>query len=133
MDYDELLKAAYEKLPKRSEEKERLVIPEPQIQPDGLRTIIVNFGEIAAAMGRDEKHFFKFLVKELATSGEFKGKSLVVIGKFNKFVVQNKIDLYMKKFVTCPECNRPDTKIEKSDRFTFLKCDACGARSSLGE
>jgi translation initiation factor 2 subunit 2 len=39
----------------------------------------------------------------------------------------------MKHFVICPECNRPDTKIERSDRFAFLKCEACGARGSLGE
>src|SRR3989338_3959720 len=114
--YEEMLKSAYEKLPKRSEEAERFVLPEVQIQPAGLKTMIVNFADIAQAMRRDPNHFMKFLVKELATSGELEGKRLVVIGKFFKLAIDKKIELYMKKYVYCPECGKPDSKLEKEDR-----------------
>ena len=130
--YEELLKSAYQKLPKGGEEKERLVIPEAQIQPDGARTIIVNFVDIATTMRRGQDHFFKFLVKELATQGEIQEKRLVVIGRFPQMLIQKKIELYIKKYLTCEECGKLDTKLEKRDRFSFLKCEACGAVSSLG-
>ncbi len=129
--YEEMLKAAYEKLPKRTEEASRFVLPEVQIQPTGLKTTIVNFVDIAQAMRRDPNHLMKFLVKELATSGELEGKRLVVIGKFFKQAVDKKIELYLKKYVYCPECGKPDSKLEKEDRFLFLKCEVCGARSSV--
>ena len=129
--YEEMLKAAYEKLPKKIEEAQRFVLPEVQIQPAGLKTMIVNFGDIAQAMRRDPNHFMKFIVKELATSGELEGKRLVVIGKFFKLAIDKKIELYMKKYVLCPECGKPDSKLEKEDRYLFLKCEVCGARSSV--
>jgi len=129
--YEEMLKAAYEKLPKRTEEAQRFVLPEVQIQPAGLKTMIVNFVDIAQAMRRDPNHFMKFLVKELATSGELEGKRLTVIGRFFKQAIDKKIELYMKKYVLCPECGKPDSKLEKEDRYLFLKCEVCGARSSV--
>lgn len=131
--YEDLLKRAYENLPKKSEEKERLIIPNVKTQPDGARTIIVNFSEIATAMRRDEKHFFKFIVAELATQGELKGKRLVVIGRFPARLIQKKVDSYIKTYLTCKECGKLDTKLQKRDRFLFLKCEACGAVNSLGK
>jgi translation initiation factor 2 subunit 2 len=37
----------------------------------------------------------------------------------------------MEGFVTCPVCKRPDTKIVKEKRLSFLVCNACGAKSSI--
>jgi len=38
---------------------------------------------------------------------------------------------YLETFVVCPVCKRPDTKIIKEKRLSFLMCEACGARSSI--
>jgi translation initiation factor 2 subunit 2 len=38
---------------------------------------------------------------------------------------------YMENFVVCPVCKRPDTKIVREKRLSFLICEACGARSSV--
>jgi len=38
---------------------------------------------------------------------------------------------YMESFVICPVCKRPDTKIVKEKRLSFLVCNACGAKSSI--
>jgi len=37
------------------------------------------------------------------------------------------IDAYIKEYVICSECGRPDTHLIKSDRILTLRCDACGA------
>jgi len=46
-------------------------------------------------------------------------------------LVEKKIDAYIKEFVYCKECKRPDTHIEKEGRIIFLKCEACGAKEYL--
>ena len=126
--YEEMLDKLVEKVPKKTDAGERFVMPKSQTQPDGLKTIIVNFSEIATSLGREEPHLLKFLLKELATSGEIKNKRVSVIGRFNNFAVDKKMELYVNQYVICKECGRPDTHIVKEDRMNFLKCDACGAK-----
>jgi len=128
MDYEKLLERGLEKVPKKAESGSRFVVPKPEIQIAGARTIIINFLDIASALRRDPKHLLKFLLKELATKGSLEKKRLVVLGNFSSNMIQSKIDIYIKNYIKCPECNRPDTHIVKQGRFEFLKCDACGAR-----
>ncbi len=128
MNYEEMLDKLMEKVPKKTDTGERFVMPKSQTQADGLKTIIVNFSELAATLGRDESHLLKFLLKELATSGEIKNKRVTVFGKFNNFSVDKKIELYVNQYVICKECGRPDTHIIKEGRMNFLKCDACGGK-----
>ena len=127
--YEELLDRAMEKVPKKTDTGERFAIPKSQVQPDGAKTIIVNFSEIAAGLRRDEAHLLKFLLKELATSGDVKNKRATVIGRFNNAAVDKKMELYVAQYVICKECGRPDTHIVKEDRMSFLKCDACGGKN----
>jgi|YelNatPaOPRAMG01_1025707.scaffolds.fasta_scaffold102891_2 translation initiation factor 2 subunit 2 len=126
--YEKMLEHAYEKLPKRGESDSRFQMPHAQIQASGAKTIIINFAEIADILRREVSHLQKFLLKELATSGELQGGRLIVQGRFKADVVDKKIELYAKEYVFCPDCGKPDTKFVKEDRFLFLKCEACGAR-----
>ncbi|MHA1988975.1 MAG: translation initiation factor IF-2 subunit beta, partial [Promethearchaeota archaeon] len=48
-----------------------------------------------------------------------------------KDIIQKKIESYVKEYVLCKECGKPDTKLIKEGRITFLKCEACGAKSSV--
>ena len=61
----------------------------------------------------------------------FIGVRAILQGKFNHFLINERIDEYIEKFVICHECNRPDTKIVREDRIFILKCAACGARAPL--
>ncbi len=128
MDYEKLLDRAIEKIPKVSDASDRFKVPEVSAFLMGAKTLINNFTEIANAVRRDPEHLQKFLLKELATKGEISGQKLIVQGKFTKTVIEKKLDLYLKEYVYCPDCNKPDTKIVKEDRFLFLKCEACGSR-----
>lgn len=130
-DYQKMLEEAAEKLPKRVEEKKRFEIPTVQIEVQGNKTLIKNFGEILSVLRRDSRHLSKFLFKELATPGNVQGSTLILQRKVYGTMIQKKIEEYVKEFVYCKECNRPDTKIVKEGRIYFLKCEACGCRYPL--
>ncbi|MCK5671550.1 translation initiation factor IF-2 subunit beta, partial [Candidatus Bathyarchaeota archaeon] len=54
-------------------------------------------------------------------------------GRFNADSIRNLIEIYTNKYVLCPVCGRPDTNVVRDKRLSFLQCDACGARSSIGK
>ena len=127
-DYLELLKGAREKLPERVFEKERFEIPRVQSFIEGKKTVFTNFGKMASHLARDESHFCKFLTKELGTGGVVESGKLVFVGKCSSFLLNEKINKYVKEFVTCRECGKQDTLLTREDRVWFLKCEACGAK-----
>jgi len=128
MSYEELLRRGLKKVPKKTESSERFVIPKAKVQPAGARTIIVNFYEIVSALRRDPPHFLKFLLKELATKGDLEPNRLIVLGRFPETLINKKIESYVKQYVLCPECGKPDTRLVKEDRYWFMVCEACGAK-----
>jgi translation initiation factor 2 subunit 2 len=128
MDYEKLLQRGLKKVPEKLKEKSRFVIPKVDATKSGARTNINNIQEVADGLRRDVKHLVKFLLKELATKGEMEGKKLVVLGNFHPDAINRKIELYVKNYVICEECGKPDTKLVKEKGFVFLVCEACGAR-----
>ena len=132
MEYKELLKKAREQLPKSVFEKERFEIPNVVGHIQGNRTILSNFLQIADILGRNPEHLLKYILKELATPGGIKKSGSVIVGtKVGASRINEKIRQYANEFVLCSECGKPDTKIEKEDKFTFLKCNACGAKHPI--
>lgn len=130
-DYDELLKRARSQIPEISTKLERLEIPRINSTMIGLRTVIFNFKEIADALGRNPQHLLKFLSGEMATAASMQGSRAIFQGKFKQDTFQRLIQRYLESFVVCPVCKRPDTKVVKEKRLSFLVCEACGARSSI--
>jgi len=122
MEYEEMLKRAIEKLPKNVEKK-RFQIPLVACEISGSRTVLKNFSEILNILRRDAAHLSKYLSKELATASSVQGQILVFQGN-----IPRERNEYVKEFVFCKQCKEPDTKLEKEDRFVFIKCEACGAR-----
>jgi translation initiation factor 2 subunit 2 len=130
-DYEALLKRARSQLPKTALKRERLEIPRLQYAVVGMRTIVHNFKEIAEVLNRDPQHILKFLTGELATAAVMQESRVIFQGKFPRETLERLLQRYMDTFVTCPVCKRPDTKIVKEKRLSFLVCAACGAKSSV--
>jgi translation initiation factor 2 subunit 2 len=130
-DYEALLKRARSQLPETVSKRERLEIPKLQYAVVGTRTIIHNFNEIAEVLNRDPRHLLKFLTGELATAALMQESRVIFQGKFPRETLERLLQRYMETFVTCPVCKRPDTKIVKEKRLSFLVCMACGAKSSV--
>jgi len=131
-DYKTLLDRAYEKLPDLVETYERWTVPRPILRRAGRRTVIMNFKEIADELNRDPQHLLKFLSGEMATLPRFDGTRAIFQGRFREDSIRNLLEVYTNKYVICPVCKRPDSKIVREKRLFFLQCDACGARSSIG-
>ena len=129
--YENLLKRAQELLPQKSTAAERLEVPKVLGHIQGNRTVVSNFHNIADVIRRPVDPFLKYILKELATSGEMSKTALILGTKVPASRMNEKVQQYLKDFVICPECKRPDTKLEKEDNVTFIKCSACGARHAV--
>jgi len=125
--YEEMLKHLRERLPK-TESQARFEMPRASIQQQGRQTFIKNFSEIAKTLRREPQHLAKFFFKELAVPGSIAGDQLLLQGKISTDMVNRRLDDYVKEFVLCNECKKPDTNLTKVDKITTLKCEACGAK-----
>lgn len=128
--YEQLLKKALEKA-KAKTSGERFEMPAAEITVQGSQTILRNFSQIAAALRRDEKHMMKYLAKELAAPAHLEGGRAVFQSSIQQRIMQQKIESYVKEYVLCKECGKPDTKIVKEGNIIILKCEACGARAPV--
>lgn len=126
--YEELLEQAYKDVKKPKDSGERFEIPKIEGHFEGKRTILSNFFQIASHIRRSPEHFLKFMLKELAASGTRDGDRLILNIKVPSAKINQKIEVYVKEFVLCKECKKPDTEILKQDRLTFIHCLACGAK-----
>jgi len=130
-DYENLLDQARESLPKNLFDGARFEMPKIKAITVGNKTIIKNFRELVNTFRRDENHLIKFLLGEMATSGNIEGSQAVFQGKFTLNFISDKVQKYADNYVLCPECNKPDTKIIKEGRIYFLRCEACGAKHPI--
>lgn len=129
--YEEMLRRAMAKIPRKTGTGERFEMPKIDAVAQGNQTIIKNFGEITAKLRRDPKHVMKFLTKELAAPGSTDGTRARFQGKLSYRMLVGKLELYVKEYVMCKVCGRPDTKLVKEGRIELMKCEACGARSAV--
>lgn len=129
--YEDMLERAYKKLPEKTRKESRFEIPKIDSQIQGNRTIIKTFPALARKINRKPDHFFKFLLRELATTGKENGNMVTFMGKFSNDLLQHKLNKYLEEFVLCNQCKKPDTELKKEKGLTFKVCEACGAKSSV--
>ncbi len=130
MGYEELLKKAYSEVNQIDTSSDRFEIPKIKGHFEGKKTILTNFFQIASHLSRKPEHFQKFMIKELAASGQKDGERLILNIKVPSSKINQKIEEYAKEFVICKECKKPDTELikEHDSRATMLHCLACGAK-----
>lgn len=132
LEYAELLKMAKKKLPSLSERSfSRFEMPKVRGHLQGNKTVVTNFNQIVDSISRPPEHFLKFLLKELATPGELRGALLIFGTKVHSSTINEKIKKYVDEFVICKTCGRPDTTLVSEDGFSFLRCQACGAKKAV--
>lgn len=127
MNYKELYDRARSQLPNKVFEQSRFEIPKINSLIEGNRTFLVNIKEVLAVMNREENHFLKFMAGELATSVTMEGTRAVFAGKHARSTLQNLLERYVKEYVICGECQKPDTILRTENRILIKRCDACGA------
>jgi translation initiation factor 2 subunit 2 len=131
--YEELLNQAYTQIKQVEKNGSRFEMPKLEGHFEGKKTILTNFFQIATYIRREPEHFQKFILKELAASGQKEGDRLVLNMKVPSSKIISKIEQYIKEFVLCRECGKPDTELIKQERINFIHCLACGAKHSVGK
>ena len=129
--YETLLEEAHKILKPIEHNGERFEIPKIEGHIEGTKTILTNIPQIVSYVRRDQNHLLKYLLKELATSGSIKNGRVILMRKLPSQKINDKIESYCKEFVTCSQCNKPDTELIKEKGFLFMHCLACGAKHSV--
>merc|ERR1711998_427033 len=96
---------------------------------NGIKTRIVNCGEIASALHRKPAVLTKFFGCELGAQSrwEEKEEAAIVNGAFETNVLQAKLcDSFLPKFVLCPNCGLPETDMKVKKEIVKFECAACG-------
>jgi translation initiation factor 2 subunit 2 len=129
--YEKMLDEAYKKIKMVSSTGERFEIPKVQGKVQGRTTIITNIMQISSYIRRPADNLAKFLQKELAVQTVLEKDFLTIKTQLNSAKVNEKIAMYVKEFVLCTECKKPDTEIISEKGIKFKHCLACGAKSPI--
>lgn len=129
--YESLLEQAYKKIKVVASSGDRFEIPKVQGKVQGRSTIITNIQAIASYIRRPADMLAKFLQKELAVQTILEKDSLTIKTQLNSAKVNDKIEMYVKEFVLCTECKKPDTEVISEKGIKFKHCLACGAKSPV--
>ena len=131
MEYEQLLNQAYEKIPKKTTTTERWEAPSFSSHQQGNQTIITNINEVTAKIRRKPQHLLKYISKELATAGNYDGKRITLQGRFSPQQLNSRLDHYIKEYVICNECSKPDTDIINFEGAPYKRCQVCGAKAPV--
>lgn len=131
--YEQLLDEAYAKIKPVESKIDRFEVPKVIGHIEGMKTIITNFKQICTYIRRNPEHVLKYILKELASPGAIKGDRLILTRKISSSLINEKIQMYIKDYVICRECKKPDTELISQDRIHFIHCLACGAKKSISK
>ncbi|MEM0325511.1 MAG: translation initiation factor IF-2 subunit beta [Desulfurococcaceae archaeon] len=130
--YEELLDRAYAKLAGRRGSEEVFEMPKANVLVIGGKTIIQNFRDIAHVLGRDEELLRRYFMKELNVPGSInEAGQLELRGKFSSTAINQLLEHFVQKYVKCLTCGSVHTKLIKKGKVFSLKCEACGAETTL--
>ncbi|MEM0381924.1 MAG: translation initiation factor IF-2 subunit beta [Nitrososphaerota archaeon] len=115
----------------RLDRGERTISLTPEIVHEHKQTVILNFRQLADALGREPQHLARFIFKETGRPGTLDGDRAVLSGRVNDEELGKLLQLYFREFVKCPVCGGIDTKIVSEKRFRFLVCEICGAKTPI--
>lgn len=129
--YEEMLEEALKKLPNIFISSDRYSIPDIEVKYEKNKTYILNIKEILFKIKRSEKDFKGDFLRILGVPGRFERDIFVLNGLINKEVLKKKLEEYIKNFVICDICNKPETIIVEENNIRYLKCEACGNKRIL--
>jgi translation initiation factor 5 len=100
---------------------------------NGIKTLLVNIIDVAKSLNREAPEVTKYFGTELGAqttySGEPGNERAIVNGAHTDQTLQEKIKIYIEKFVLCATCKLPETHYKIKDGVITQKCLACGSKS----
>mmetsp|Transcript_18372 Transcript_18372/g.57839 ORF Transcript_18372/g.57839 Transcript_18372/m.57839 type:complete len:383 (+) Transcript_18372:210-1358(+) len=100
---------------------------------NGIKTAIPNMTQVALALHRPPGEVTKFFGCELGaqTTWVEETERAIVNGAHTTQLLQDKLSIYIEKFVLCPSCRLPETSYKIRNEIIYHQCVACGARESV--
>jgi len=103
---------------------------------NGIKTCVVNMGDVARALYRPPQYTTKWFGNELGaqsnyTNKEGEGERAVINGAHETHVFQTLLDKFIEKYVLCPNCNLPEIPLQIKKNTISAKCAACGWSGEL--
>eukprot|EP00730_Choanoeca_flexa_P018661 TRINITY_DN9086_c0_g1_i2.p1 TRINITY_DN9086_c0_g1~~TRINITY_DN9086_c0_g1_i2.p1 ORF type:complete len:432 (+),score=152.60 TRINITY_DN9086_c0_g1_i2:233-1528(+) len=104
---------------------------------NGIKTVIPNMVEIARSLERPPSYMTKYFGIELGsvTHMDDKTERYIVNGAHTADDLQNLLDGFIAKFVLCPACFNPETRLKvvgkKKQQKIDQQCVACGYHGEL--
>ncbi|MEM5881930.1 MAG: hypothetical protein QXS69_00490 [Candidatus Aenigmatarchaeota archaeon] len=129
--YEEMLDEALKKLPNVSISSDRYSLPEIEVKYEKNKTYILNIKEILYKLKRSAEDFRGDFLRIVGVPGRFEKDVLVLSGIINREILRKKLDEYVKYFVLCDLCQKPETVIIKENNIRYLRCEACGNKKIL--
>lgn len=139
--YDDLLcklhdaKSAEEPLHSRNSSIDKKIsLPPLNVARKNKLSIISNFGAYPELLNREVGHISNYFTVETGTANS--------INNMNQLVIQNVINenrcesimrKYIREFCMCRQCRGISTTLLKQDGITFIECNECNAKTSLGK
>lgn len=112
---------------KKKTEANRFDPPAVKVENTSQKTFVY-LNDFASYIKRPVNHIFKFLLHEFLTSGSVEKDRVMLTGRFSPKQVQDKLKLYLQKYVYCKVCSSPDTEMIKQGKIYVIRCLACGAQ-----
>jgi len=103
---------------------------------NGIKTVVVNATAIAKALNRPTTYVTKYFGCELGAQVQMNAKEdrYIVNGAHECEKLQNLLDGFIKKFVLCPNCDNPETKLsfrKRNGGEIHQVCAACGFQGTI--
>merc|ERR1712039_592960 len=107
---------------------------------NGIKTCVVNMGDVARALKRPPQYTTKWFGNELGaqssyTNKEGEGERAIINGHHDTHVFQDSLDIFISKYVCCVNCRLPEIdmaiKKDKGDQVIKGRCLACGWQGML--
>jgi len=103
---------------------------------NGIKTCIVNMGEVARAIKRPPQYVTKFFGNDLGaqstyTNKEGEGERSIVRGAHQVEDLRTSLDKFIEKYVCCENCHLPEIDMFIKKGIIQGRCNACGWQGEL--
>jgi len=103
---------------------------------NGIKTCIINMGDVARAIKRPPQYATKFFGSELGIPSHYSdkegdGERCLIDGSHDISAFQGLLDEFIEKYICCEQCDLPELDLLIVKGAVHGKCKACGWSSEM--
>jgi len=100
---------------------------------NGIKTVVDNCSDIALSLDRSAGEVIKFFGCDLGAQSKYSEDEdkAIVNGAHTTPTLQQKLSVFIEKFVLCKTCKNPETRYKIKNEEIFQVCAACGEKGMV--